>query len=350
VQPALHAALGLDLAASGLVASALSLGLGVGVVLGGPLTDRLARKPLFAASAGLAAFSGLSLAGGGGFATVLAATAGIGFGAGLYETLLNAAVVERAPVSAASRLSLIHACATLGAALGAPLLGAVATAHSFAAAYAALGAAFIALAALALAVPFGPKGDGALSSGLGSTDGEVQRLSRLWPLAAGSFGYVGLETALSVFAAPHAAGLGLDPSRGLRALSAFWVGLFLARVGFAALRRPASRGQLRAAGLAGAVALGAAAFVRELPPELSFLAVGLALGVVFPVLVTLAGEACPGRRGTAVGLVVGAGSLGGFAVPWAAGAIGDALGPAAAVASLAVLAGALAATPSPRRP
>jgi fucose permease len=344
-QPALAAALGLDLSASGLVASALSLGLGVGVVAGGPLADRLPRRPLFAASAGLAGLSGLALAGGGSFAAALAATAGIGLGAGLYETLLNAAVPERAPAHAAARLSLLHAMATLGAGLGAPVFGAFAQGSGFAAAYGALGAAFAVLAGLGLAVRF-PAPPPAPRAG---APGAALRVRALAPWAGVAFAYVGLETALSVFAVPYARGLGLDAGRGMRSLSAFWLGLLVARIAFALLRRAPGARQLRLAGGAGALALAGGALSRAPAPELLFLAAGLALGVVFPLVVWFAGEAWPARRASAVGLVVGAGSLGGFAVPWLAGEIGDRLGPAAAVAALAALAlGIAGAARAPR--
>ncbi len=344
-QPALAAALGLDLADSGLVASALSLGLGVGVVAGGPLADRLSRRPLFAASAGIAALSGLALVAGGPFAGVLAATAGIGLGAGLYETLLNAAVPERAPESAAARLSLIHACATLGAGLGAPAVGVLAGARGFAAAYAALGAAFAAVALLGLAVHF-PAPPRHLRA---ASPGASLRLRALAPWLVISFAYVGLETALSVFAAPFAASRGLGAGRGMTSLSAFWIGLLVARLGFAALRHTARPRQLRGAGLAGATLRGAGAVQGAFPPEAVFLATGLALGIVFPLLVLFAGDAWPERRATAVGLVVGAGSLGGFCVPWWAGAFGDRLGPSAAVGSLAALALLIAAAAQEQR-
>jgi fucose permease len=269
---------------------------------------------------------------------VLAATAGIGLGAGLYETLLNAAVPERAPAHAAARLSLIHACATLGAGLGAPVFGAFAQASGFAAAYGALGAAFSALALLGLGVRFpSPK-----RAARAAASRAAQRLGGLAPWAVACFAYVGLETALSVFAVPYARGLDLDAGRGMRSLSAFWVGLLMARIAFAVLRRPASASQLRLAGLTGALVLAAGALARAPLPELLFLATGLALGVVFPLLVLFAGDAWPERRASAVGLVVGAGALGGFAVPWAAGEIGDRLGPAASVGSLAALAFAIA--------
>jgi len=345
VQPALAAALGLDLAASGLVASALSLGLGVGVVAGGPLADRLPRRPLFAGASALAAAAGLALAYFPSFAGALAATAGIGLGAGLYETLLNAAIPERRPEAAAARLSLLHACATLGAALGAPALGPFAVAHGFTAAYGALGAGFAVVAALGLALRF-PAPPRARH------DAPVAPASfaALGPWMAGAFAYVGLETALSVFAVPHAESTGYAAARGMRALSAFWLGLLLARVAFAASRRPAQPRLLRLAGSVGALVLAAGAAL-PVAPEALFLAAGLALGVVFPLLVVFAGEALPARRATAVGLVVGAGSFGGFAVPWGVGALGDRLDTHAALGALAACALSIAlAAREPRRP
>lgn len=329
-QPALAAALGLDLAASGLVASALSLGLGVGVVAGGPLADRFARRPLFAGAAALAALASLALPALPTFAGALAATAGIGLGAGLYETLLNAAVPERRPEAAAGRLSLLHASATLGAALGAPALGALAAASGYTAVYGALGAGFAVVAVLGLAVRF-PAPPGA-HAGQGALS-----LAALAPWMFVAFAYVGIETALSVFAVPHAEEAGLAPARGMRALSGFWLGLLAARVGFAALRRPAAVAQLRLAGGAGALVL-AAGTVSALPPEALYLAAGLGLGVVFPLLVLFAGEAAPRRRATAVGIVVAAGASGGFAVPWLAGALGDRFGSVASLGLLAALA------------
>jgi len=346
VQPVLAASLGLDLAASGLVAAALALGLGVGVVAGGPLTDRCARRPLFCGAAALAALAGLGLSLSPSFGGVLAASAGIGLGAGIYETLLNAVVPARKPESAAARLSLVHAAATLGAALGAPALAAVAQRGGFERAYTVLGAAFALVALLGLVVRF-PE---ALPTSVlhrahnGSTPRRVTRFALV------AFCYVGLETALSVFAAPYATSLGLGPARGMRALSAFWLGLLLARVLFAALRGEASPSTLRRAGGAGALVLGAGVWLGG-PPEPLFLATGLAFGVVFPVVVVLAGDAVPERRATAVGLVVGMGSVGGFVVPFSVGALGDRFGAPVLLAALAGLGGsiALAARAPPER-
>jgi fucose permease len=171
-------------------------------------------------------------------------------------------------------------------------------------------------------------------------------LRALLPFAAIAFAYVGIETALTVLAVPFATGaLTLPAARGLAAISAFWSGLLAGRVGLLLLRGAIDARHLAAAGAAGAAVLAAGALARPVEIELLFGAVGLALGFVFPVLVALAGERAAEARGVAIGLVVGAGALGGFALPWLHGAIGDRGGPALAVGSLAVwsaLAGAAA--------
>jgi nitrate/nitrite transporter NarK len=51
-------------------------------------------------------------------------------------------------------------------------------------------------------------------------------------------------------------------------------------------------------------------------------------------MISLAGERFPHAAGTAAGLVGGAGALGGFFLPWIAGALGDAAGIETAVTAL----------------
>ena len=92
------------------------------------------------------------------------------------------------------------------------------------------------------------------------------------------------------------------------------------------------------------LAAGALAAVRARAPasrrgigvvEATFLATGTALGCVYPLIMALAGAARAQARGTAAGLAAGAGALGGTAVPWLTGALGDAAGVAVGLASLA---------------
>ena len=136
----------------------------------------------------------------------------------------------------------------------------------------------------------------------------------------------------------------MPAQRGLRAISAFWLGLLVGRLVFMAYRGQPTARILAGSGAAAAALLLAGAGGAFAGPELLFGLAGLALGLVFPLMVALTAHRFAHARGTATGLVVGAGALGGFAVPWLTGALGDALGTRFAVGSLAgwclVMAGA----------
>ena len=165
----------------------------------------------------------------------------------------------------------------------------------------------------------------------------------LLPLAAVAFAYVGVEASLTVFAIPYATGaLALSAERGAGAISAFWLGLLLGRVGVLGLPYELGTRTLVAAGLLAACALLSCVALRVGSVEATFLSAGVALGCVYPLVMALVGQRMPEARGTAAGLAAGAGALGGSAVPWLTGAIGDALGIAAALLSLAGWCGAIA--------
>ena len=100
----LIAALGLGYADLGLLGSCLSLGLGVGIVIAGPLVDRMPRRPLYVAACASVAAACLVLGPGTDFRSLLASTIVIGFGAGFYETVLNALIVETHGDGGISRL------------------------------------------------------------------------------------------------------------------------------------------------------------------------------------------------------------------------------------------------------
>jgi fucose permease len=345
LQPALAAAFALGMAQSGGVASALMIGVGVGVVASGPLVDRAPRRPLFvlASVACVAALGAAALAPS--YAALILALFALGLAGGCYETLLNAVLPEAFPERAAARLSGAHACATVGAALGAPLLARCADALGWEVALAALAAVFAALAALGAYARFpNPPGAGA------AQPAAPLPLRVLAPLALASCAYVGVETALSALLPALGGALGasgpsgvLGFSRASLAISGFWAGLFAARVVFAKLGLPARRRELVVGGVAAGLllVLGSALAGRWL--EAWSAAVGFALGAVFPVLVVLAGDAAPRRRATSLALVVAFGSLGGGAIPWLAGEVGGARGPGAALVVLAASCAAIAA-------
>jgi nitrate/nitrite transporter NarK len=60
-------------------------------------------------------------------------------------------------------------------------------------------------------------------------------------------------------------------------------------------------------------------------------------------MIALAGQRFPAARGVAAGFTAGAGALGGFAIPWLTGAIGDWAGIDLALSSLVLWSIAIAA-------
>ena len=331
----------LDLAGSGLLASLLSGGLGVGVLGAGPLVDRVPRRPLFVASTLVAAVALLSIDRSMGLERAGLHLLAIGVGLGAYETLLNVVVGELHGARAAKPLSFVHSAATLGAMAGPPLALWLAALADWSLGFRALGAGHLLLAAAAFAVSFPPPGR---SAPLAASDTPVPGAGRtLLPFALISFAYVGIETSLTVLAVPYAArAQGLPEAHGVAAISALWTGLLAGRLALLLVRGAIDARYLVLAGIAGAFALGVGVVVPVVPIELLFGATGAALGLVFPLMVALAAERAGRGRGTAIGLVVGAGALGGFSLPWLHGALGDAAGPGVAVGTLAVWAALLA--------
>lgn len=321
-QADLATALGMDLSRSGLLGAAVALGAGTGVTAAGPLVDRFPRRPLFVGALLVAAFALLTLGRHVSFWHAFAHLVLLGMGAGFYDTLLNAVVIHQSGSHAAKPLALLHAGATAGAVAGPPLIGWLARVGDWTWSFHATGAVFVLLAVWASRVrlPAPPKAAAARASD------RVLTLPLL-ALAVVGFAYVGVETAVTLFAVPWADTLlVLPPARGQMAISAFWLGLLGGRLAMLGLGRRLGTRFLAAAGMGGALILAAALWARIPQLELVTLACGLALGAVYPVMIALVGAEYPFASGTAAGLVAGAGALGGFAIPWMTGALGDAVG------------------------
>ena len=106
LQPHFARAFALDLAQSGLVASAFMVGILVGSLVAAPLVDRLPRRPLFVTAVLACALALLGMGAATSFAALLVGAFAFGSAAGAYETLLNAALPESQPERAAPRLAL----------------------------------------------------------------------------------------------------------------------------------------------------------------------------------------------------------------------------------------------------
>jgi len=330
-QAGLERDLGLDLTQTGMLAAMLAFGLLVGVVGAGPLFDRFSRRPLFVAAASLAGLALLAIGPSSTFGETCALVALVGIGTGAYDTLFNASIVERFGERSARPMSILHSATTVGAVL-CPLLAAlVATRWHWTRGFHAVGIAHLLVAAAALGVDF-PK-----PRPTRPTAGERFFSIRLLPFAFIAFAYVGIEGSLTVFAVPYADdGLGLSAARGQAAISAFWFGLLVGRLGPLLLPTPLDRRALVAAGAAGALAIAAGVGFDLREIEWLFAVFGMTTGCVYPVMIALAAQQFPNARGSAAGLTAGAGAIGGFAIPWSTGAIGDGFGIAAAIATLSL--------------
>jgi len=346
-QAEIAADLGLDLAQSGLLASALAAGLGVGVVGAGPLFDRAPRRPLFVASMLLAATALLGVDPGVSYPRLLLHFGAIGVGIGAYDTFISALIVERHREHAARPMVIVHAAATLGAMVGPLLFGLLTETRHWTASFWWTGAAHLAIAALALCVGFPRPMHRSGTRTAARTDPRLRAILRsraILPFAVIAFAYVGVEACMTLFAVPYArASLELPEALGRAAISGFWCGLLLGRLAVAALPGRIGPGLLVGAGILAGACL-TAGVASESPHVVALFGLtGGVLGGVFPVMIALVGHQFPGAPGTAAGLAAGAGALGGLLVPWLTGWLGDAFGIAVALGSLGIWSLAIAA-------
>ena len=339
-QDALAVALGIDLAESGLAASTLALGIGAGMALGGPLADRVARRPLAAVSMGVAAAALLGVSDGMSFARLLAHVFALGAGAGLANVLMNVVIVEHFGEAATRRLVVMHSAATLGAVAGPGLAVVLGQVDSWTLSFRVVGAAYGLFALWVLRVPLGVPAH-ARAGALPAARPRAPLELAAYCLTA--FAYLGVEGGVTVFAVPFAVdGLGLSPDRGRAAISAFWLGLLAGRMSLLLWRGALDARVLVVCGVAGTAALALAALRVTAQVEWLFGGAGFCIGPVFPLLVALSARTLPAHPGLATGLVTGLGSLGAFVLPWATGAIGDARGVGAAFGALALGCAAMA--------
>ena len=338
--------LGLDYEEFGRVGAMLSLGLGVGIIAAGPLIDRLPRRPLYVTACSLVLVATTPLGPESSYGQLLLHTIAIGFGAGFYETVLNALIVEGFGTRAPRRLVFVHAGATAAAA-ATPLLFEFirsTTPLFWYDTFRLAGAAHALLILGALFVPMAPPGGHAREDDSVAAPLRVDDPRTLAAVCLACFAYVGVEAAATLFVADHATTvLGLGAERAARTISAFWGGLLVGRLAIGLSPRPV--GGFAIAALASVAALLFVAFGQGgiASPEIATAAIGFFLGGVFPVMIGLAGIALPSRPGLAVGLAGGLGSLGGFVVPWISGLVAQTSSLSFALSTLGLWLGLLVA-------
>jgi fucose permease len=319
----------LDLARTGMLASALAMGLLVGTIGAGPLYDRLPRRPIFVAAILVTATALFGFGSDIGFQEALFRFAWVGLGAGAYDTMFIAAIADRYGERSAKPMSLLHTGTAIGAIIGPLLVAAIATRWHWTRSFHAIGIIHLVVAAVCLRIRLPEHTRSARPAAAGP---HAALSIAIAPFVIVVFAYLGLETALAVFAIPYASdGLSLDVIRGQAAISAMWFGLLTGRLGTFLLRGNVDGRLLIGSGLLGCAAIAVGATVGANQIEILYFCVGFLLGPVFPVTIALAGQRFPNSLGSVVGLSVGLGSTGCFVIPWLTGALGDQTGIAFAI-------------------
>jgi fucose permease len=233
-------------------------------------------------------------------------------------------------------MALLHTGTATGAIIGPLVVVAIATNWHWTIAFYAVGIVHLVLAAACLRIRFPEHTHSAPHA---ADDPNPAMSMAIAPFILVVFAYLGLETALSVFAIPYASdGLSLDVIRGQTAISVMWFGLLTGRLGTFLLRGDVDGRMLIGSGLLSCAAIAIGAAVGATQIEILYFCVGFLLGPVFPVTIALAGQRFPNSLGSVVGLSVGLGSTSCFVIPWLTGALGDQVGIAFAIKWLSVLA------------
>ena len=345
--------LDLDYADFGLLGSMLSLGLGVGIVVAGPIADRLPRRPLFLASCIVVIAAATTLGPQTTYEGLIVHTIAIGLGAGFYETVINVIIIEKFADAAGRRLLFIHSGASF-AACAAPLIVGLLR-ESFEIewyeTFRWAGLLHIPLVAAGFFQSMTTTPERTVSRSATANDafhdfsdktpdGAPARPANsklaLAAICVATFAYVGVESALTIFVVDHTVtDLDLSATRAARTISAFWGGLLVGRLASGLSARSPGAGATAVSALLGAaLVLGFGLGILEIP-ELAMAMTGLVLGGVFPVMIGLAGQSLPSSPATAVGLAGGLGSLGGFIIPWYTGRLASTDGLPFAITSLA---------------
>lgn len=355
--PEIISDLDLDYADFGLLGSMLSLGLGIGIVVAGPIADRQPRRPLFIGACVVVIAATTTLGPQTTYPQLIVHMIAIGLGAGFYETVLNVIVIEEYGDAAGRRLLFIHSGAPFAACV-APLLISLARSSfplEWYVTFRWAGLLHVPLVAAAcfhsmritseraashhpLAVDNVPSNAPTAAPAIApdrSSENRANDKLVLAAICAATFAYVGVESALTIFVVDYSvADLDLGAARAARTISAFWGGLLVGRLASGlSPRSPGAGATAMAALLAAGITLGFGVGIFGFP-ELAMASAGFVLGGVFPVMIGLAGQTLPSSPATAVGLAGGLGSLGGFIVPWYTGRLASTAGLPFAISSL----------------
>ena len=276
--------------------------------------DRVGRRVFLALGGGVFGLGIVGLALAGSYYVLVTALVILYAASGLYDVGINASAVELESFTGRRYMALLHATFSFGGMVGALFSGTLLEAGvDFRYVYLAV---LIPLGALLLTVAFTEFSSLRVVSESGKTPGHYELFKNLPLLLVAAIATLGL---LSEGEMEHWSGIYLRETVGLPALlggsgvAVFFGAMAVGRLAAAPIiNRFGNRRTLLGAGLltAGGMAL-ALTTTQPLVIIGGFLLVGLALSAVVPVAFSMAGDAAPGRAGSAISVVTTFG-YGGF--------------------------------------
>lgn len=305
---------------SGIFPGLQFLGASITVLLTGRLLDRVNVRYLLATGTLLLGSGLLILA----FAPVLwlglAGVLIVGLGYGILDVGINVTIAAINPERSGAALNTLNAFYGIGAIIGPQLVNFAFSQHNFTLAYIITG-----IIVLFLTVPFSR-----VSLHIHPQDTARQSVSIRWilllPFAILLFTYVGAEVGYSSWISTQVSKVVLvSEARATIPASIFWVGLTVSRaLGNPVLRKITEKqlliGSILIVGIGIIILL--AAPTSENVALISAFLVGFGCGPIFPTALGIAGDVYPAMRGTASGVLIALGSVGGFVMPWLQGLVG----------------------------
>jgi fucose permease len=327
VLPSIIQRLGLDRAEAGSLLALMSLGILAGSLVFGPVVDRRGYKGILAAAVVLVALGLEGIAFARSIEMLAVSAIVVGLGGGVINGGTNALVADISAEGRAAGLSYLGVFFGIGA-LGVPLvLGLLRGRFGDAGVVATFGAlmavAFVYFAAIRFPDPKQPQGF-PLRQAAGLLRDPV-----LVMLGVILFFESGVEITVGGWTATYANQvLALSPERALYLLSLYWLGMTGARLALGWLLTRVSPVAVLLVSLSvaftGALILIAARSAAT--AGAGTLLVGAGFAAVFPVILGYVGDRYEHQTGTAFGLVFVMALMGGTALPYATGLLGDAVG------------------------
>jgi len=301
-----------------------------GAFLGGALAARGGRRVVVVGGPAMLAVGTLTCGLAPSWPVFLAGVSIIGVGGGLVDMAMNALVLELTPGRSTAALNRLHLILAIGALAGPLLIGwSVAGGMPWTWAYLIV-AACTALSAVGLAtrrLPPAPRAGGRRERSGGGLRARLLIVPlSLFALSVAIGANIATESGISSWLVRYLAAAPLEVAT--LSLSLFWAGLALGRLLGALIGdRLPPVGYAAGSSLACAVAVLVAVALPVLPGTIAaFALAGLAIGPIYPTIMSIAGSLHPGRAGLVSSVLSAAAVVGSLIYPPLMGILSEAVG------------------------